>query len=142
MGPGQMDPEIQAWMQEMYGTMHSMWGVYAYGPYALLQKKADLALTADQVSNLEKLAAEVKTATQHAKAEHDTRRARIAEEFKLARPDPAKVKADGQEAVQDMAALHGVMLSAAARAKGLLTDAQRAKVDASIDQRPGPGPRR
>jgi len=52
----------------------------------------------------------------------------------LAKPDPAKVKADGQEAMNDMAAYHGVELSAAARAKGLLTDAQRAKVEASLSE--------
>ena len=116
-------------MAEMQGMMHEMMGVHAYGAEMLLDRKAELALTNDQVGKLEALAAEVKTAKAHAKQEHDLRHARIIEQFKLAKPDPLAVKAAGQEAMQDMAAAHGVELSAVAGAKGLLTDAQRTKVD-------------
>jgi rRNA maturation endonuclease Nob1 len=120
---------MQGMMQEMQGMMGEMMGVHAYNPAALLERKADLGLTGDQERKLEALASEVKTAKDHAKLEHATRHARIVEQFKLAKPDPSKVKVDGQEAMQDMAAAHGVSLSAAARAKALLTDAQRTKVD-------------
>ena len=105
---------------------------YAYDPATLLDTKADLSLTEAQISKLEALAGEVRMAKQHAQAEHDLRLARILEEFKLAVPDPAKVKADAQEAMQDMAAAYGIEVAAAARAKGLLTDAQRAKVDSWV----------
>jgi hypothetical protein len=127
-----MQQEMKGMMDEMQGMMHDMMGVHAYAPDMLLDRKAELALKADQVGKLQDLAAEVKTAKEHAKAEHDVRHARIIEQFKLAKPDPSKVKADGQEAMTDMAAAHGIELSAFARAKGLLTDDQRAKVDSWI----------
>src|SRR5215470_1295406 len=92
---GQMDPEMQAMMQEMHGMMQDMMGIHAYNPTTLLGKKTDLSLTKEQVTKLEGLAAEVKTAKDHAKQEHDVRHARVIAEFKLAKPDPAKVKADG-----------------------------------------------
>src|SRR6187397_682292 len=103
---GRMEQEMKAMMEEMQGMMHQMMGVHAYGPEMLLDRKAELALTKDQVDKLQGLAAEVKTAKEHAKAEHDVRHARIIAEFKLAKPDPTKVKADGQEAMTDMAAAH------------------------------------
>ena len=129
MMPDRMQQEMQGMMQEMQGMMHEMMGAHAYAPDALLDRKADLGLTGDQVRKLEGLTADVKTAKAHAKAEHDIRHARIIEQFTLAKPDPAKVKAYGQEAMQEMAAAHGIELSAFAEAKGLLTDAQRSKVD-------------
>jgi hypothetical protein len=125
-----MDREMQGMMQEMQAMMHDMMGIHAYGPDMLLDRKTELKLTTDQVKKLEDLSAEVKSAKDHAKTEHDVRHARVIEQFKQAKPDPAKVKADGQEAMNDMAAAHGVELSAAARAKGLLSDAQRTQVDA------------
>jgi hypothetical protein len=143
MPPGQMgqmeamDPEMQAMMQEMHGMMQDMMGIHAYNPARLLEKKADLSLTKEQINKLEALSTEVKTAKDHARQEHDVRHARVIAEFKLAKPDPAKVKADGQEAMNDMAAAHGTELSAAARAKGLLNDAQRAKVEASVSEHTG-----
>jgi hypothetical protein len=131
-----MNPQMMHTMPEMQGMMQEMTVVYAYNPSALLEKKTELSLTAGQVKSLENLASEVTIAWDHAKKEHDIRHARVIAEFKLAKPDPAKVKADGQEAMQDMAASVGVQLSVAARAKGLLTDAQRTKVDATMMDHP------
>jgi hypothetical protein len=142
---GRMEAQMQGMMQEMQGMMHDMMAIHAYAPDELLDRRADLSLTADQVKALEGLATEVKTAKAHAKSEHDVRHARIVAEFKVPRPDPAKVKADAQEAMQDMGAAHGIELSAMARAKGLLTDAQRDKVTAwvaghdSKTKKPGAG---
>ena len=56
--PDRMDKEMQGMMQDMQETMHQMMGVYAYGPDMLLDRKAGLALTPDQVRKLEALAAE------------------------------------------------------------------------------------
>lgn len=128
--PGNMEQKMQGMMEGMKQEMQDMMAVHAYLPAMLLEQKAELELTRDQVSKLEKLAAEVETAKTHAKTEHDARHAKIMAQFKLARPDPATVKTDAQEAMMDMAAAHGIELSAAAQAKGLLTDAQRAKLDA------------
>ena len=145
---GRMQMEMQGMMQEMQGMMHDMMAVHAYAPAELLDRTNDLALTADQVKKLEALATEVKTAKAHARSEHDIRHARIVAEFKLPRPDAAKVKADAQEAMQDMGAAHGIELSAMARAKGLLTDAQRDKVAAWVTEheskmmKPGAGMRK
>jgi hypothetical protein len=130
---GMMMPEqMHQQMDGMMGGMSAMMGIHAYDPASLLDSKSDLALSKDQIAKLDGLAAEVKIAMDHARTEMGTRHARISEQFKQANPDPAKVKADGQEAMQDMAAACGVELSAAARAKAVLTDAQRAKVDSWI----------
>jgi hypothetical protein len=130
---GMMMPErMHQQMDSMMQGMSAMMGIHAYDPASLLDSRSDLALTKDQIAKLDGLTAEVKIAMDHARTEMGTRHARITEQFKLANPDPAKVKADGQEAMQDMAAACGVELSAAARAKAVLTETQRAKVDSWI----------
>src|SRR5262245_52326275 len=86
-----MSDEMQGMMQERQGMMHDMMSIHVYAPAALLERRETLGLSRDQVTVLETLAAEVKTAKTQARTAHDTRHARIVEEFKLARPDPARV---------------------------------------------------
>jgi hypothetical protein len=120
-------------MGEMQGMEAAMMPVKAYAPAALLMRREPLALTADQVTRLQALADEAKQAGEHAKADHDAHHAAVIRQFQQAVTDPAQVTQHAQAAMQAMTAGHVAELSAAAKAKGLLTAEQRARVDGRVD---------
>jgi hypothetical protein len=123
-------------MQQMGGMAEmeaAMLPVKAYAPEALLGRREALALTADQVTRLQGLADEAKVAGEHAKADHDSHHAAVMRQFQQATTDPAQVTQHAQAAMQAMQAGHVAELTAAAKAKGLLTPEQRARVEGRID---------
>lgn len=119
-------------MMEMGEHMAAMAAIQAYAPAALLEKKADLALTKDQVATLEALASDVKQAKAKAQADHDTHHGQLARLFEQAAPRVAEVKEHARGAMVAMAEGHSEELAAAAKAKAALTAEQRLKVDASV----------
>ena len=128
---GQGMGQMGGMMPGMEEHMGAMAGIHAYEPAALL-KVSDLSLTKDQVTKLEALAADVKAGKEKAHVEHNTHHEQLATLFKQANPDPAKVREHARAAMQAMADTHGAELAAFAKAKGVLTNEQRAKVDAGV----------
>ena len=129
---GQMDPMMQhmAGMMEMMGPM--MRGM-AFSPANLLDHKDTLGLTAQQVTRLTALRDGMKTTHDAAHAEMKTHMTELAAAMKAAAPDTNQVKPHFTAMQAAMGRAHWAMLSAAAQARGLLTDAQRARVDGWAD---------
>lgn len=128
---GQGMGQMGGMMPGMEEHMGAMAGIHAYDPATLL-KASDLSLTKDQVAKLEALAADVKAGKEKAHAQHNAHHEQLAALFKQASPDPAKVSEHARAAMGAMADVHGAELAAFAKAKAMLTDEQRAKVDAQV----------
>ncbi len=109
--------------------MAAMMRVHAYDPAQLLEKQADLALTASQVSQLRALVLDVATAKEKAKADHDAHHAQVEALFQQDVPDAAQVRAHAQAAMTAMAGGHVAEMEGFAKAKGLLSAKQRGLVD-------------
>lgn len=124
---------LQAQVAEMREMMDMMLPIQAWMPADLLSHKDQLALTADQVSRLQGLADDMKQAKEHAKADHDAHHAALMRLFDQPVPDPAQVTQHTQAAMQAMQAGCVAEHVAAAKAKGLLTPEQRARVDGRVD---------
>jgi len=123
------DDQMMAMMREM---MAPMMRVMAYTPDHLLDHKDSLHLTADQVTKLSAI-------RDSAKAEHDaagndfkTHMTELSQAFETASPDTGALRPHFDAAHAAMGKAHWAMLSAAARSRALLTDAQRQKVDAWV----------
>jgi Spy/CpxP family protein refolding chaperone len=130
---GQGMGQMGGMMPGMEGQMGQMAAVHAYSPATLLAQGSDLAITKDQVAKLEALAAETKAGNEKARGTHDAHHAMLVELFAQAAPSPAQVSEHGKAAMTAMADAHVAELAACARAKGLLTPEQRAKVEESSD---------
>ena len=126
---GAMDPKMQDHMEQMHADMM---GMEAYGPAKLLEQRAALSLTADQVTQLQALADTVKRTADPAKAEHDTHHDAVVKMFQQASVDPAQVSQHAQAAMQAMTKACVAEMTAAAKARNVLTAAQRTQVDAKV----------
>lgn len=124
------DEEMMAMMREM---MAPMMRIVAYTPDHLLDHKDSLQLTADQVSKLTSIRAAAKTAHDAAAADVKTHLGAAAQAFQTAAGDTTALRAHFDEAHAAMGRAHWAMLSAAARSRAVLTDAQRQKVDAWVN---------
>ena len=131
---GQGMEKMGGMMPGMEEHMGAMAGIHAYDPAALLSKASDLSFTKDQVSKLQALAADTKAGMEKAHAGHNAHHEQLVALFKQATPDPVKVAEHARAAMQAMADAHGAELAAFAKAKGVLTDGQRAKVDAQASE--------
>lgn len=117
----------------MTGMMHEMMGpmmrAMAYEPGHLLAWKDSLRLTNDQVTRLTAIRDAAKAAHDAAAGGAKTHMNAVSQAFQAAAPDTNALRAHFNEAHAAMGKAHGAMLSAAARAKAVLTDAQRQRVD-------------
>jgi Spy/CpxP family protein refolding chaperone len=124
------DEEMMAMMREM---MAPMMRIVAYTPDHLLDHKDSLQLTADQVSQLTAIHDAAKAAHDAAAADVKTHLGAAAQAFQTATGDTTALRAHFDEAHAAMGRAHWAMLSAAARSRAVLTDAQRQKVDAWVN---------
>jgi hypothetical protein len=130
--PGAMMGGMHDLMPQMHEMMMPMMRAMAYNPQHLLARKDSLKLTAEQVTRLTSL-------QNAAKAGHDAAMTAIkphlsafAQAFQAAAPDTNALRPHFDAAHDLMGKQHWAMLSAAAQARALLTDAQRQKVDAWV----------
>lgn len=131
-------------MDEMMPMMREMMApimrVMAYTPEHLLARKDSLKLTSDQISRLTAIQTSAKSSHDAAAADVKTHLGAVSQAFQAASPDTGALRAHFDEAHAAMGKAHWAMLSAAAQAKAVLTDAQRQKVDAwvnAMEQREG-----
>lgn len=127
--PGRMGRGMMPHMMQVQEMMAPMMRGMAFAPSHLLERKDSLGLSAPQVSRLTALRDAAKTAHDAAHAEAKTHMDGLAQAFQAAAPDTAAVKGHFQAAHAAMGRAHWTMLAAAAQAKALLTDEQRARVD-------------
>lgn len=123
MGRGMM-PRMQ--MEQMMAPMMS---AMAFTPDHLLGRKDSLSLTPQQVTRLTALRDAAKTAHDAVHADAKAHMDALAQAFQVAAPDTAAVKQHFQAAHAAMGKAHWTMLAAAAQAKAVLTEEQRARVD-------------
>jgi Spy/CpxP family protein refolding chaperone len=114
-------------MQAMQGDMAAM-HLKAFQPDQLLQKRAELELTADQVGQLERIAADAKTRIDRAKATHDQHRQQMIEALTADNPSREAVAGHFQAAHGAMGAAHWAELETGLAAMAVLTETQRATV--------------
>jgi hypothetical protein len=128
MRRAEMD-DMMSMMREMMGPMIR---VMAYTPQHLLARKDSLKLTSDQVTKLTTIQSATKAAHDAAASDMKTHMGAVAQAFQAAAPDTAALRPHFEEAQAAMGKAHWAMLSAAAQARAVLTDAQRQKVDAAV----------
>jgi len=117
----------------MRETMRPMMRVMAFTPGHLLERKDALELSAQQVTRLTALRDAAKPAHDAAMADAKTHGEALAKAMQASAPDTAAVRLHFQATHAAMGTAHWVMLKAAAQARGLLTDAQRGRVDGWVD---------
>ena len=133
---GEMD-EMMPMMREM---MAPIMRVMAYTPEHLLSRKDSLKLTSDQITRLTAIQTSAKSAHDAAAADIKTHLGGVSQTFQAASPDTDALRTHFEAAHAAMGKAHWAMLSAAAQARAVLTDAQRQKVDAwvnAMEQREG-----
>lgn len=123
------DDQMMAMMREM---MAPMMRVMAYTPDHLIDHKDSLNLTADQVTKLTAIRDSAKAAHDAAGNDFKMHMNELSQVFATASPDTATLRAHFDAAQTAMGKAHWAMLSAAARSRALLTDAQRTKIDAWV----------
>lgn len=118
----------------MMGMMREMMGpmirIMAYEPGHLLAWKDSLQLTADQITKLTAIRDAAKSGHDAAAAAAKTHMNAVSQAFQATAPDTNALRAHFTEAHAAMGNAHWAMLSAAAQAKPVLTDAQRQRVEA------------
>ena len=133
---GEMD-DMMPMMREM---MAPLMRVMAYVPEHLLSRKDSLKLTPDQISRLTAIQTAAKLTHDAAHAEIKTHLDELSNAFQTASPDTNSLRMHFEAAHTAMGKAHWAMLSAAAEARAVLTDAQRQKIDAwvnAMEQREG-----
>lgn len=111
-------------MQDDMAAMH----LKAFQPEQLLAKRADLKLSTDQVTRLERIAADAKTRHDQAKATHDQHKKQLMEALTADNPGADAVAAHFRAAHEAMGAAHWAELEAGLAAMAALTTEQRATV--------------
>jgi hypothetical protein len=122
---------MQGGMMEHMGP--AMMKMMLYMPQRLLARKDALGLTADQVTRLTTLRDGTKTTHEAAMNEAKPHLGAIEQAADAAQPDTAALKSHFQAVHQAMGRAHWAMLAAAAQARAMLTDVQRAKVQVWAD---------
>jgi Spy/CpxP family protein refolding chaperone len=117
-------------MEQMMGPMTR---VMAFSPAHLLMHKEVLNLTDPQVAKLTALRDAMKPAHDAAMADLQTHSRAMMTVMTGASPDTTQLKLHFQAMQAAMVKGHWAMLSAAAQARGLLTDTQRARADGWAD---------
>jgi LTXXQ motif family protein len=129
MGAGHDMEGMGAMMEMMAPMMRSM----AFEPAHLLARKDALGLTPQQVTRLTALQEAAKTAHDAAAADAHAHMEALAQAMQAASPDTTQVKLHFQGAHAAMGKAHWAMLTAAAQARGVLTEGQRGRVDGWAD---------
>jgi len=132
----------------MMGPMMDMDGVHgaaamrmmAFAPEHLLAHKDDLKLTDAQVAKLTTLRDGVKAAHDAAMTDMRTHGEELASAWAAATVDTARLKPHFQAMQAAMAKAHWAMIAAAAQARAVLTDVQRARADGWADAMERMGP--
>jgi len=125
--PGMMGQGMPHKMQ-MEQMMAPMMRGMAFAPDHLLMRKDALGLTAQQVTRLTALRDAAKTAHDAAEADGKAHMGALAQAMQASAPDTGAVRLHFQGAHAAMGKAHLTMLTAAARAKALLTDEQRESI--------------
>lgn len=128
-GPG-MGMGMMPMMAQMMGPMHR--GM-AFGPNHLLEHGDVLGLTAQQASRITQIRDAAKAAHDAAHAEAMQHMQQLGTALAAAAPDTAAARAHFTGHHEAMGRAHWIMLRAAMQAKGVLTEAQRARVDGWAD---------
>lgn len=133
-GMGMHGPSGAGGMMGMMSMMGEMMGpmirIMAYEPGHLLAWKDSLRLTPDQITKLTAIRDAAKSAHDAAAGGAKTHMNAVSQAFQAAAPDTNALRAHFNEAHAGMGKAHWAMLSAAAQAKPVLTDAQRQRVEA------------
>jgi Spy/CpxP family protein refolding chaperone len=116
-------------MMQMEQMMAPMMRAMAFTPDHLLARKDSLNLTPQQITRLTTLRDASKSTHDAAAAGAKMHMDAMAQALSAASPDTAAVKAHFQEAHTGMGKAMWAMLGAAAQARAMLTDEQRARVD-------------
>ena len=130
MRHGMMDPAMMPHMTQMEQMMAPMMRTMAFTPERLLARKDSLSLTPQQATRLTTLGDAAKTGHAAAAAEAKAHMDALAQAFQSASPDTAALRLHFQGAHAAMGKAHWTMLAAAAQAKAVLTEDQRARVKA------------
>ncbi|MGH7528968.1 MAG: Spy/CpxP family protein refolding chaperone [Gemmatimonadales bacterium] len=117
----------------MHEMMAPMMRTMAFTPEHLLARQDSLALTPQQITRLTALRDAAKSAQAAAQAAARTHRDALLRAMAAATPDTNAVREHFFAAHSAMGNAHWAMLRATAQAKGLLTDAQRARVEQWAD---------
>jgi Spy/CpxP family protein refolding chaperone len=129
---GQRMGMMEDMMPMMREMMAPMMRVIAYTPDHLLAHKDSLNLTADQVTKLTAIRDAAKTAHEAGAGDFKMHMDELSQAFQTAAPDTAALRPHFDAAHAGMGKAHWAMLSAAAQARAVLTDAQRQKIDAWV----------
>ena len=127
-------PGMMGHQMEMMGPMFR--GM-AFAPMHLLEHKDALELTPQQVTRLTALQDAAKGAHDAAQTEMQTHMQAMTTVMKAANPDTNQLKQHFQALQTAMGRAHWSMLSAAAQARGVLTDLQRGRVEGWADAMQG-----
>jgi len=123
------DQSMTDHMRQMEQMMAPMMRAMAFTPDHLLARKDSLNLTPQQVTRLTALRDASKGAHDAAAAEAKAHMDAVGQALNVATPDTATVKMHFQAAHAAMGKAMWAMLAAAAQARAVLTDEQRARVD-------------
>jgi hypothetical protein len=118
------------------GMMGDGMALPAFQPARLLEQRETLALTDEQVARLEAIQAAAKEAQDQAMATHEQHHEQMMQVLQGERPDPETIQTHFMAAHAAMGMAHWAAMDAGLKAKAVLTDAQRAKVDTAM---PGGG---
>jgi hypothetical protein len=121
MRRGQMGSHMGS---QMDPGMHMM----AFSPARLLDRKADLKLTPEQVTQIEKIAADAKAKHDQATASQQKHMQEMMEAMESTKPDAQLVHTHFMGALEAMGAAHWAEIEAGLAAMALLTDEQRVMV--------------
>jgi hypothetical protein len=131
MGPGAMAPMMDDPMMQHMGA--AVMKMMLYTPQHLLARKDALGLSPDQVNRLVALQDGAKKARDAALADAETHLKELEQAVNAAKPDTAVVKTHFTATHNAMGKAHWTLLAASVQARAVLTDAQRAQLQAWAD---------
>jgi len=120
-------------MEEHMGMMRPMMRGMVFAPDHLLARKDVLELTPQQVTRLTALRDASKSAHDAAETDMRTHMEAMSTVMKAANPDTTQLKQHFQAMQAAAGKAHWAMLSAVAQARGVLTEAQRNRVEGWAD---------
>src|SRR6267143_6954223 len=123
------DQQMMSHMMQMEQMMAPMMRAMAFTPDHLLARKDSLNLTAQQITRVTARRDAAKPAHDAAAAEAKAHMDAVGQALNVAAPDTGSVKMHFQAAHTAMGKAMWAMLAAAAQARAVLTDEQRARVD-------------
>jgi len=123
------DERMMSHMMQMEQMMAPMMRAMAFTPDHLLARKDSLGLTPQQITRLTALRDAAKTAHDVAAGDAKAHMDAMAQAWNAASLDTLALKQHFDAAHTKMGYAHWVMLGAAAEARRVLNDAQRARVD-------------